>query len=112
MARPKKSITRDCWLPKTRATHAEHAAVEARRAASGLSMSEFLRQQALEGAVIQRKPLADKRLLSELAAIGNNLNQIARKANMTDHIDNPVMDRVREMLCHLDDLLDELIGEC
>ncbi len=112
MARPKKQITRDCWLPKVRATQAELAAVEARRAASGLCMSEFVRAQALSGAIIQRKPLADKVLVRDLAAIGNNLNQIARKANVSGHVDSPTMDHVRDVLCRLDDMLDELIRDC
>lgn len=112
MARPKKDITRDQWLPKVRATQAELAAVEARCAASGLPMSEFVRAQMLNGAVIQRQPLADKALVRSLAAIGNNLNQIARKANTTGEILPDTQQHIRDVLSRLEDAIDGLIGEC
>ena len=110
MARP-KLIDRDrrtCWL-KLRANDAERDAIEARRRAAGLSLSEYLRRQALDGAIIQRTPMADRDLIRSFTALGNNLNQIARKANTTGELRPDLQDRLEEALETLDQLVEELI---
>ena len=70
-------------------TPSERAAIEAAAENTGASTSEFVRKQCLKGihaagrsAVVRRSPEI-RRLLFELSAIGNNLNQIARIANTT-----------------------------
>ena len=110
MARPRMNNDdqRNCWL-KARASSAERAAIKSRAAASGLSLSEYLRQQAIHGAIIQKTPLADRELTRSLAAIGNNLNQIARKANMTGELRGDLEARLHEALGHLEGVIEELI---
>ena len=68
-------------------TPSERAAIEATAENSGASTSEFVRKRCLDGihaagraAVVRRTPDV-RRLIYELNAIGNNLNQIARIAN-------------------------------
>ena len=66
---PSPKERRDRWLPKIRATRAELNIIEARRAASGLPLSEYVRRQAKEGHLIIRDPLADQQLLLSLIHI-------------------------------------------
>lgn len=68
-------------------TPSEHAAIEAAAENTGASTSEFVRKRCLDGihaagrvAAVRRSPEI-VRLIYELSAIGNNLNQIARIAN-------------------------------
>ena len=68
-------------------TPSERAAIEAAAQNTGASTSEFVRKRCLEGihaagraALVRRSPDV-RRLIFELNAIGNNLNQIARIAN-------------------------------
>jgi uncharacterized protein (DUF1778 family) len=60
----------------------ELATIEGRAAENNISLSDFLREQALSGAILVRK---SRRLSAidrhDLARIGSNLNQIARACN-------------------------------
>ena len=66
----------------------EHAELEARAAAAGLSPSAYLRSCALgdAGPRARRSPTLDRELaaraIAELNKAGSNLNQIARAVNM------------------------------
>jgi hypothetical protein len=72
-------------------TPSERADLESRAAAAGASLSQYVRELCLRRASdpatvggVRRNPQA-KRLMFELSAIGNNLNQLARVANTTRH---------------------------
>lgn len=67
-------------------TPAERAEIDERAKAGGVSVSEYARAAALNYQLEVRDQLKPHALF-ELSAIGNNLNQIARQANMTDEID-------------------------
>ena len=79
--RPKKlDLDRRTKLIAARVRPDELVAIEGRAAASNLPLSEFVREQALAGAILVRT----FRTLSaidrhDLARIGSNLNQIARR---------------------------------
>ena len=68
----------------------EHAELEARAAAAGLSPSAYLRSCALgdAGPRARRSPTLDRELaaraIAELNKAGSNLNQIARAVNMKE----------------------------
>lgn len=70
-----------------RFTAAERAALDARAAAAGLSLSDFIRAASLDAAPPRRRRKADAEgvlsavELRELNAVGVNLNQIARALN-------------------------------
>lgn len=100
MARPSKTIKRDGWLPKIRVSQPELDAITSRCRQAGLTLSAFIRTMAMEGAVIQRSDsLADKKLIAGLlGALGNNLNQLARRANIQDDIDPLLASDLREAL--------------
>lgn len=103
MARPSQKIKRDDWLPKIRVSQSELDAIAARCREAGLTMSAYIRTMAIEGAVIQRDDgLADKKLIAGmLGAIGNNINQLSRRANVQDNIDPLLADELREALARV-----------
>jgi len=88
MARPKK----DTGLHKTRKIdfrldETQYSIIENYAADAGMSVSDYVRHQAVYGKVEISYPVVAKvsdlqDLTSQFAAIGNNLNQIARYFNM------------------------------
>jgi hypothetical protein len=71
-------------------TPSERAELEAAAAAEGVPLSAYVRQLCLRRqstvvAATRRNPEA-KALMFELSSIGNNLNQLARKANIHDEL--------------------------
>lgn len=109
MSRPTVSDPR-LPLGSLRANSAERKAIEARRARTGLSMSAYLRAMAINGSIVQRAPLADNELVRALAAIGNNMNQIARVANATGQLDDRLIERLREALDRNQAVIERLIA--
>ena len=103
-------LDRRTVLIKYRASPAEAERIDARCKEAGLSLSAFNRTLALEGAIIQREPLADQQLVRALAAIGNNLNQIARTANISGVVDPITSERLQGSLEALDGLIADIIG--
>lgn len=61
-----------------RFTLAELEDIRAQAAAAGLTVAEFIRRAALGLAVKPLRTRVDAALISELNAIGNNVNQLAR----------------------------------
>jgi uncharacterized protein (DUF1778 family) len=86
MARPKTAEGAGLRNFTVRLSVADRKEIEAAAAHIGLNPSEYVRRCALKKSVRvvpdERKP--DPDLLRSLLAIGNNLNQIARKLNATD----------------------------
>lgn len=72
---------------KVRVTEAEAERLKAEAEEAGISVSELVRKRSLGQEVRQkRKPrkvvhVADPELVRQVARIGNNLNQIARRVN-------------------------------
>lgn len=114
MARPTKTPDdkRTERLPYARLTMAERVQVEAMANAAGLTVSDFARRAVLGQRVTAPRsrgglPVG---LLSDLARIGNNLNQIARRANASGnppaHLSH-VLDQLRDTLDRLAREVDE-----
>ena len=88
MARPRK----DSGLHKTRKIdfrldETQYSIIEKNAADAGMSVSDYVRHQAIHGKVAISYPVVAEvtdlqRLTNQFAAIGNNLNQIARYFNM------------------------------
>ena len=76
MSEPKPNRT--AWL-KLRVTPAEKEAIAAKAAAQGQTVTDFIRQRALDYR-LRQTPL-EKERVRQLARIGANLNQLARWAN-------------------------------
>ena len=107
--RPRKlDLDRRTKLIAARVRPDELSAIEGRAAASNLPLSEFVREQALAGAILIRT----FRTLSaidrhDLARIGSNLNQIARLCNTTGDTYRArnievLLDELRALLARLD----------
>jgi hypothetical protein len=107
--RPKKfDLDKRTKLIAARVRPDELVAIEGRAAASNLPLSEFVREQALAGAILVRT----FRTLSaidrhDLARIGSNLNQIARLCNTTGDTYRArnievLLDELRALLARLD----------
>lgn len=71
--------TRSAWI-KLRVTPAEKEAIVAKAAAQGQTVTDFIRQRALDYR-LRQTPL-EKERVQQLARIGANLNQLARWANI------------------------------
>lgn len=76
--KPQKN-TRTVWI-KLRVTPDEKAAITAKAEAQGQTVTDFIRQRALDYR-LRQTPL-EKERVRQLARIGANLNQIARWANI------------------------------
>ena len=111
MARPPidDQDRRSVWI-KYRASPSEANRIAERCRSVGLSLSAFHRTLALEGAIVQREPLADQDLVRQLASIGNNLNQLARTANIAGELDSPIEARLGAALDQLEGLI-EMVTE-
>lgn len=76
--KPQKD-TRTAWI-KLRVTPAEKEAITAKANAQGQTVTDFIRQRALDYR-LRQTPL-EKERIRQLARIGANLNQIVRWANI------------------------------
>ena len=70
--------SRSAWI-KMRVTPDEKKLIESKASALGQTVTDFLRQRALDYR-LRQSPLEKKRI-RQLARIGSNMNQIARWAN-------------------------------
>ena len=81
MGRPKSR-----QAPRTtmsiRVSERERREIEEKAAATGMTPSAYIRTMALDGGNVDTTSHEDRqKLMYELSTIGNNINQIARKAN-------------------------------
>ncbi len=72
---------------------------------TGYTASQLIRSLILSTEIKTRPPSAMPKLLRELSAIGNNVNQIARVANYSERVD---MDEIKEMQKAFDTLTKEV----
>lgn len=111
MARPTKPPheKRTERLPYARLTVTERLAVETAANAAGLSVSEYARRAVLGLRIEAAPPVAGVPvgLLSELARIGNNLNQIARRTNVSGAVPVYLPDVIEQLTATLDRLAGE-----
>ena len=62
---------------------------------TGFNASQLIRSLILHTDIKTRPPDEYPKLIRELSAIGNNVNQIARKANSTDTVDTTEVIKMR-----------------
>lgn len=74
----KQPNERRCSQMNIRLTLAEAEYIRVQAAVAGLTEAEYMRRAATELAVKPARARADAALISELNAIGNNVNQLAR----------------------------------
>ncbi len=104
--KPEPKQNRTCFLPRTRCTEKERLEVEQNAALSGLSLSEYQRRALLDCMIIQRDNILETKTVNQLSAIGNNLNQLVRKAHINNEADSH---KIRETIDTIDNLIMGLV---
>lgn len=75
-----------------------------------MNKSDFIRQEIIcNGTIIIYQPFAIKEVCKEISAIGNNINQIARKANETHCVKQDDVDMLRKEFDNLFNLYIEKV---
>ena len=114
--RPKKERKKDQFLA-VKCYLLDKKVIRLKAGEAKLSVSEYLLKMGLQGKITVREkhlPPEVLKLLAAIAAVGNNLNQIARKRNTGDqlnaieraelsHIQSHVMNIIREIKSYLYD---------
>ncbi len=105
MGRPKSR-----QAPRTtmsiRVSERERRQIEEKAVATGMTPSAYIRTMLLEGGNVDTTIHDDRqKLLHELSAIGNNINQIARMANTNVFISKSDVQDVKEQLRQIQQLL-------
>ena len=105
MGRPKSRQT-----PRTtmtiRVSERERRQIEEKATATGMVPSAYIHTMALESGDIDTTIHKDsQKLMHELSAIGNNINQIARMANTNVFISKSDVQEVKEQLRQIQQLL-------
>lgn len=109
MGRPKSR-----QAPRTtmsiRVSERERREIEEKAAATGMAPSAYIRTMALGGGNMDTTIHEDRqKLMHELSAIGNNINQIARMANTNVFISKSDVQEVKEQLQQIQQLLMQYI---
>ena len=109
MGRPKSR-----QAPRTtmsiRVSERERRHIEEKAMATGLATSAYIRTMALDGGNVDTTIHEDRqKLMHELSAIGNNINQIARMANTNLFISKSDVQDVKEQLRQIQRLLMQYI---
>ncbi|BBL77556.1 plasmid mobilization protein [Methylomagnum ishizawai] len=108
MKKPEARPNKTARLPETRVTPEELGIIKAKAEKAGLSVSEYQRRALINGRVIVRESRADPDLIRNLAAIGNNLNQLVRKTHIHEETDTQKM---RDILAVIEELIGGLLGD-
>ncbi len=102
--KPKKQYKRKGQRKEVLFKDDEWEIVKANAEKMNLSTTKYIVKKSLEGNVVQSSISDVADLNRQLSAIGNNLNQLARKANTINNIyaeDYMQMKQTFEVLCHL-----------
>lgn len=92
-----------------RFTDEEYAALKGKADIAGMKMEPFVRQL-VEGYTIKpRPPDSYVRLSQQVAAIGNNLNQLAHIANATGKVSDHSLQQAQQLMEEIWELLAENI---
>ena len=107
MARPLKETheKNSCVLPPVRCTGDERQDILTKAQSLGLSLSEYIRQMALNGKVVIKQSKYDVDLIDQIRRIGINLNQQTKRLNGTGE----VSPELKQCWSKLNGLLDDIL---
>ena len=114
MTRPQKENERSRSHHITlRLTDMEYELVMNRAKEAGISRSDYIRKQLLEGAfIIKYEIVADipelQKLTAEFGKIGNNLNQIAKYFNMGGVRSKSMQDEIHECISRIFEMREDV----
>ncbi len=81
-----------------RLTEKEYKHLKKEAEKSGLKMEPFIRKLIMDEDIKPRPTEEYLKVVRELNAIGNNINQIARKANAENHISQEDVDKATKLI--------------
>lgn len=96
-------------LPPLRVTKGEDVLFKAKALNAGMTLSEFQRQSMIDCVIILHDSEVDKRLTYQLSSLGNNLNQLSKRANIHGELDPIDCDRLNELINDISTVLKERI---
>ena len=103
----KKSANQLLRVVSVRFTEKEYIQLKSKCDAAGMKMEPFLRALVSGCTLRERPPDSYKALASQVAAIGNNLNQLTRLANSTGKIENAQIAEANRMMQRIWQLMRE-----
>lgn len=96
---------------KFNVTEEEKALIDARQEQSGIeNKGAFYRKMLIDGYVVKTDPVALKEVTIGMSRIGNNVNQIARRANQNGRISAKDLNEVKEKLDELWQLVKSIVS--
>lgn len=72
--------------------------IDQKAAVAELDRSKYLRKMAIEGLIIKRDFTEVEQLVYEINRIGNNINQVAKRANELNHVSKEDIRYLRKQL--------------
>ena len=109
MSPKEKRESRTARLTPVRVTECEAALFKAKALNSGMTLSEFQRQSMIDCVIIQNDSEADKRLTYQLSSLGNNLNQLSKRANIHGILAPDDYARFNDLIVTISSLLKERV---
>lgn len=95
----------DARLPCGRCSQLDLVEIKAKANRAGLSVSAYMRVMALEGSVMERKPLLDAQAITQIRRIGVNLNQYVSTVHSRGR---EVPERLEVLLTQIEQALERL----
>jgi len=104
-----KRENRTAVLPPLRVTKSEGVLFKAKALNAGMTLAEFQRQSMNDCVIIQNDSEVDKRLTYQLSSLGNNLNQLSKRANIHGILAPEDYARFNDLIMSIHTLLKERI---
>lgn len=86
-------------------TEREMETIDQKAAVAELDRSKYLRRMALDGYIIKRDYTQVEQLVYEVNKIGNNINQVARRANEMEYVS---LDDIKYLKKQLDGIYNQI----
>jgi len=103
--RPKKLVKREI-ITGVRFTKAEYYVVKQKASKSGIGITLYIRQMALQGKIISRLNEEERQFVRQLIGIANNINQLTKKGHQEGFLTAVLMfEKYRKLI---DELLEKL----
>jgi hypothetical protein len=103
--RPKKQVKREI-IKGVRFTKLEYYVVKHKASKSGMNITLYIRQMALQGKIISRLNEEERQFVRQLIGIANNINQLTKKGHQEGLLTAVLMfEKYRKLI---DELLEKL----
>lgn len=96
---------------KVRVSEDELSIIDKKAELSGLNRSQYIRKISTQGYIVIKNYDEVDKLVFEINKIGNNVNQIAKKANEFDYLNKDDLKSVREKIDSIYNLIGKFYDE-